>query len=71
MNGIEAIQEARKRRPDLHCFLLTGYVGERAALAGGDAFTLLRKPVSGAILAAQIRAKLSQSRQLEEQLAKV
>jgi PAS domain S-box-containing protein len=71
MNGIEAIQEARKRRPDLHCFLLTGYVGERAALASGDTFTLLRKPVSAAILSAQIRAKLSQSRQLDVQLANV
>ena len=69
MSGIEAIQEACKRQPGLHCFLLTGYMGERAALAGGDAFILLRKPVSGAMLSAQIKAKLSQSRQLAAQSA--
>jgi len=45
MNGVVTIQSARALRPSLPCFLLTGYVGERAALSGGDAFTLVRKPI--------------------------
>jgi hypothetical protein len=46
-------------RPLLPCFLLTGYVGERAALAAGDTFTLVRKPVSAEALAARIEAALA------------
>jgi PAS domain S-box-containing protein len=58
LNGVETIKRARALRPHLPCFLLTGYVGERAALESGDAFTLLRKPISGVALAARIEARL-------------
>ena len=58
MNGVVTIQSARALRPRLPCFLLTGYVGERAALSGGDAFTLVRKPISGQALVARIEACL-------------
>jgi len=58
MNGVTTIQKARAVRPGLPCFLLTGYVGERAALSAENAFTLVRKPVNGRALAAQIEACL-------------
>ena len=47
MNGVTTIQRARALRPRLPCFLITGYVGERAALSAENNFTLIRKPVSG------------------------
>ena len=56
MNGVTAIEKARILRPGLPCFLLTGYGGERAALGAGDAFTLVRKPISAERLVAQIEA---------------
>ena len=56
MNGVTTIEKARALYPDLPCFLLTGYAGERAALAAGDAFTLVRKPVSAERLVAKIEA---------------
>ena len=59
INGVTTIQKVRARRPRLPCFLLTGYVGERAALSNEDAFTLVRKPVLGRVLAAQIEASLA------------
>jgi CheY-like chemotaxis protein len=59
MNGIETIKRARDLLPGLPCFLLTGYAGERAALETGDAFTLLRKPISANALIAQIEAGLA------------
>ncbi|PPQ31069.1 PAS domain S-box protein [Rhodopila globiformis] len=62
MNGVATIEKARTLRPRLPCFLLTGYVGERAALAAGDAFTLVRKPVSAQALAARIEAGLAATR---------
>ena len=58
MNGVVTIESVRALRPLLPCFLLTGYMGERAALSAENAFTLLRKPVSGEALAAQIKASL-------------
>jgi hypothetical protein len=39
--------------------LLTGYAGDDAALALDVTFTLLRKPLSGAELAAQVAALLT------------
>jgi CheY-like chemotaxis protein len=42
MNGVTTIQKARALRPTLPCFLLTGYVGERAALSADNTFTLVR-----------------------------
>jgi PAS domain S-box-containing protein len=58
MSGVTTIQKVRALRPGLHCFLLTGYIGERAALEGGDHFTLVHKPISGKKLAARIEARL-------------
>jgi CheY-like chemotaxis protein len=59
MNGIDTIKRARGLIPGLACFLLTGYAGERSALETGDAFTLLRKPISASALIAQIEAGLA------------
>lgn len=56
MSGVVTIQRARALRPGLPCFLLTGYVGEQAALEGGNNFTLVHKPISGRKLAARIEA---------------
>ena len=58
MNGLTTISKARALRPRLPCFLLTGYAGERAALSAENAFTLVRKPVTGRALAIQIEAVL-------------
>lgn len=58
MNGVVTIEKVRALRPLLPCFLLTGYMGERAALSAENTFTLVRKPVSGEALAAQIKAGL-------------
>jgi CheY-like chemotaxis protein len=58
MDGVTTIQKARALRPEMPCFLLTGYVGERAALVAGDTFTLIRKPISAQALAARIEASL-------------
>jgi PAS domain S-box-containing protein len=58
MSGVATIQKARALRPELPCFLLTGYVGERAALEAGTLFTLVHKPISGRKLAARIEAAL-------------
>ncbi len=58
MNGVTTIQKIRALRPRLPCFLVTGYVGERAALCAGNDFTLIRKPVAGRYLAAQIEAAI-------------
>jgi CheY-like chemotaxis protein len=58
MDGATTIQKTRALRPQLPCFLLTGYVGERAALAAGNIFTLVRKPASAQVLAACIEAEL-------------
>jgi len=63
MNGIDTIKRARDLFPGLPCFLLTGYAGERAALETGNAFTLLRKPISANALIAHIDAGLAASRQ--------
>jgi PAS domain S-box-containing protein len=62
MNGIDTIKRIRDLVPGLPCFLLTGYAGERAALEGGQAFTLLRKPITARALIAQIDAGLAAGR---------
>ena len=59
MSGLTTIQRARVLRPGLPCFLMTGYVGERAALSAENIFTLVRKPVTGRALAAQLEACLA------------
>jgi PAS domain S-box-containing protein len=58
MNGVTIIRKARALRPGLPCFLLTGYVGERAALSTENTFTLVRKPVTIRALVALIEATL-------------
>jgi len=58
MSGVATIQRVRALQPELPCFLLTGYVGERAALEAGTLFTLMHKPISGRKLAARIEAVL-------------
>ncbi len=62
MSGIDTIARARDLLPGLPCFLLTGYAGEHAALETGNAFTLLRKPISASALIAQIDAGLAAGR---------
>ena len=62
MNGVTTIQKARALCPQLPCFLLTGYVGERAALSAQNTFTLVRKPVTGRVLIEQIEASLESAR---------
>jgi PAS domain S-box-containing protein len=59
ISGVATIQRVRALRPDLPCFLLTGYVGEQAALEAGTTFTLVHKPISGRKLAARIEASLN------------
>lgn len=65
IGGLALIRQVRARRPGLPAILLTGYTGEAAHLAVGDAlsgaFSLLRKPVTGAQLADRIEALLEQS----------
>ena len=58
ISGLATIRKVRALRPELPCFLLTGYVGERAALEAGAPFTLVHKPISGGKLAARIEAAL-------------
>lgn len=62
MNGVETIKRVRERRPGVPCFLLTGYAGDRVALESADAFTLIRKPISGSVLIAHIEAALASTR---------
>ncbi len=47
MGGLAVIREAQRRRPQLPAILLTGYVGDSAALpAEGASFALLQKPAT-------------------------
>ncbi len=63
MNGLMLIQEARRRRPELPALLLTGYADASVRLAVEDAAAggteLLRKPVSGIMLAERSVALLA------------
>ncbi len=56
MSGLVLIDEARQRRPDLPAVLLTGYAEADAALtmAQHRLTVLLRKPVSGEVLATRV-----------------
>jgi CheY-like chemotaxis protein len=62
MNGLTLIQEARRRRPELRAILLTGYA-DPSVRFGAEAPTrntaLLRKPVSGTVLAEHAAALLA------------
>ena len=63
MNGLMLIQEARRRRPELPALLLTGYADTSVRLAVEEAeagsTVLLRKPVSGTMLAERSVALLA------------
>jgi len=65
IGGLALIRQVQARRPGLPAILLTGYTGEGAHLAVGGAlsgaFSLLRKPVTGAQLADRIEALLEQT----------
>ncbi len=60
MDGLALIKAAHERRPRLPAVLLTGYAGDGAELAVSGAisgaFSLLCKPVSGALLVDRIKA---------------
>lgn len=59
MNGITTISQIRALRPLLPCLLLTGYTSERLGVSEDHGFIVLRKPISGTDLAAQIEAALA------------
>jgi PAS domain S-box-containing protein len=65
MDGIALVREAQARRPGLPAILLTGFAGDgtgtELALTGllGDSFSLLRKPVSGMVLADRMQVMLA------------
>jgi CheY-like chemotaxis protein len=63
VNGLVTIREAHRRRPGLPAVLLTGYAGERAALAAEDgSFLLLRKPAGGTRLISCIEAAIGKEK---------
>ncbi len=64
MDGLAVIREVQERLRGLPALLLTGYAGDDATLAIGGAvsgsFSLLRKPVSVAILVDRLRSLLAE-----------
>ena len=64
LDGVALIREVQRRQPRLPAILVTGYAGEAASLAVGNAlggtFTLLRKPVSGLDLADRVATLLGE-----------
>ena len=66
MNGVHLINQAHARRPNLPAILLTGYAGDAAELAVGEAirgqFSLMRKPTSSTELADRIESLLASNR---------
>ncbi len=66
MNGLMLIKEAQRRWPELPALLLTGYADASVRLAVEDAESgsteLLRKPVSGTVLAERAAALLAHGR---------
>jgi CheY-like chemotaxis protein len=63
LDGLAVIREVQGRIPGLPAVLLTGYAGDSTALAASGAvsgsFALLRKPVSGQVLAGRLGALLA------------
>jgi len=59
MDGLAVIRGVRQRCPGLPAVLLTGYAGDGNALAVGGAFSLLRKPVTGAQLSDNVSMLLA------------
>ena len=66
MDGVALIRAAQERRPDMPAVLLTGYAGDVTAFAVGKSFTgpfsLLRKPISGMLLADGVAMLLATTR---------
>ncbi|WP_270939309.1 response regulator, partial [Falsiroseomonas oryzae] len=62
LDGVALIRAAQRRKPALPAILLTGYAGDAATLAVGNAvggrFVLLRKPITGAELADRVASIL-------------
>lgn len=62
MDGVAMIREAQRRRPGLPSVLLTGFLGEAAALAASREISgpcvVLLKPIWGTKLAEQLAAML-------------
>jgi PAS domain S-box-containing protein len=58
MDGLSLIREVQRRRPHLPAVLLTGFIDDATDVAvgamAGQAFSVLRKPVSGAVLVERI-----------------
>jgi DNA-binding NtrC family response regulator len=56
MNGAECLNAIRARRPDLPCFVLTGYSAEDVARQGvkAEAVEILTKPVNPDVLGARL-----------------
>ncbi len=63
MDGLAVMKGAQQRRPNLPALLLTGYAGDNAGLAVSGAlsgrFSLLRKPISGAMLVDRVAALMA------------
>jgi signal transduction histidine kinase/ActR/RegA family two-component response regulator len=63
MDGLAVIRGAQERRPGLPAMLLTGYAGDGAAMAVGEAvsgsFSLLRKPIHLHDLIDHIKSQLA------------
>jgi PAS domain S-box-containing protein len=55
MNGLETIRQARLRRPDLRCLLITGYAGIPSSIEA----PILRKPFTPDELAARVAELLA------------
>ena len=62
MDGVTFIREVQRRRPRLPAILLTGFATNAAEIAVGGtvsgAFTLLRKPIEGTVLAERVAVLL-------------
>lgn len=62
MDGVALVREAQRRRPRLPAILPTGFATNAAEIAVGGAvggaFTLLRKPVEGKVLAERMAVLL-------------
>jgi len=63
MSGTDTIRKARQSRPELPCFLLTGYADD-IVLHGSSDFTLIRKPIGARELTGRIEASLAADRTL-------
>jgi signal transduction histidine kinase/ActR/RegA family two-component response regulator len=70
LDGVALIAEAQRRQPGLPAILVTGYAGDAATLAVGAAvggtFTLLRKPLTGALLLDHVAALIGTSQDMQE-----